>query len=754
MHHGDPQRVATVWRGRRLVPLLAAAGAAVVLVGCGGSPRGRVGGHGRTGVGARAAGPTGPPAIPASASPVPGAWTTDAQLRGVACPAVATCVAVGQSASDQGAVLRSLDGGATWTTAAGPPAAGQLASVACPTISTCVAVGVSTTFHLAVYVSDDDGVQWSAAAVPPVLAPLAAVACASSAVCVAVGGAVGSQASAPVVLHSSNGGRAWTSGVLPPGIDELSAAACPSATDCVAVGQSGTAAGTIDPAVVQSSDGGATWVGRPVPVGGFVPSAIACSTPAHCVMAGYDENQRVDVFLVSANGGATWAPGSNAGGAPPSGGSPAAVACTTATTCLAVTQPAMGVATGAVSTTADGGHTWTTAGHLPSTVLPAAEACPTFDGCVVVGDGGGLAWTTHDGGGSWVPSVTPTALGALAAVRCWTAEACVAVGQSSLRTPLALWTADGGRTWAVAPSPDVTGGLDAVACPGRRVCVAVGGSQLGIGTALVMRTTDGGRAWQTERLDEAGTLQAVACPTARLCVAGGTTFSLNVGEVPQITVASSDGGRTWRPMGASPDTAALAGLTCPTPRLCLAVAGGLFASPTVLSLTDPGRVGARWVVRTRLPRSWRLTSIACPTASTCLAAGSQEHAGASGFGDLVVGSHDAGRHWRVATVYPPYARADAVGCVSATRCAVVGDGRHSQGAGALVSVAGRFRPAVLPGGVGNLYGVTCVTSDRCLAVGTVPGTAAILASDDAGADWHAQHLPGFVSLAAPPQATS
>lgn len=92
-----------------------------------------------------------------------------------------------------------------------------------------------------------------------------------------------------------------------------------------------------------------------------------------------------------------------------------------------------------------------------------------------------------------------------------------------------------------------------------------------------------------------------------------------------------------------------------------------------------------------------------------------------------------------------------MGCVSATRCAVVGDGRRSQGAGALVSVAGRFRRAVLPGGVGNLYGVTCPTSHRCVAVGTVPGTAAILVSTDAGADWRAQRPPLFLSLAAPPQ---
>ncbi len=736
------------------MPLLTAAVAAVVLVGCGGSARGRVGGHGRTVAGARAVGPTGPAAIPAPASPVPGEWTTDAQLLGIACPAATTCVAVGQSASDQGAVLRSVDGGATWTTTAAPQAAGQLTSVACPTTSACVAVGASTTFHPAVYASDDGGLQWSAATVPPVLAPLTAVACASSAVCVAVGGAVGPQGSVPAVLHSSDGGRTWTSGVLPPGIDELTAAACPSATDCVAVGRSGPVASTTDPAVLQSSDGGATWARRTVPVGGIVPSAVACSTTGHCSMAGYDENRRIDVFWASADGGTTWTLGSAAAGPPPAGGPPVAMACATATTCLVVTQPAMGVATGAVSLTADGGHTWTVTGHLPPAVLPSALACPTSDGCVAVGDGGGLAWATHDAGGSWAPSVTPTALGALAAVRCWTAKACVAVGQSSLRTPLVLWTADGGRRWAAAPSPDVGGGLDAVACPGRRVCVAVGGGQSGIGTALVLRTTDGGRSWQTERLDEAGTLQAVACPTALLCVAGGTTFSLNGGTVPQVTVASSDGGRTWHRMGESPDTAAVAGLSCPTPRLCLAVAGGLSASPVVLSFTDPGRPGARWVVRTRIPRSWHLTSIACPTASTCLAAGSQQPAGAGGLGDLVVDSHDAGRHWQVATAYPPYGRADAIGCISVARCAVVGDGRHSHGAGALVSVAGRFRPAVLPGGVGNLYGVTCLTSHRCLAVGTVPGTAAILASDDAGVDWHAQHLPGVISLAVPPQATS
>lgn len=733
---------------RRPLPLLAAVAGAVVLVGCSGSPGGRVGGRAGAGHPVRLADRS---ATPPAASPVPGEWTADAQLGGVSCPAVTTCVAVGQSASDQGAVLRSSDGGATWAPAGVPVGAGQLVSVSCPTTSMCVAAGDSTAFQPAVYLSDDGGRQWARATVPVVPAPLRAVACASPAVCVAVGGAVTARGASPVALHSGDGGRTWVAGALPSGVNELAAVACPSVTDCVAVGQ----AGATDPVVVQSGDGGAAWVARPVPVGGFLPGAVACPAVNACVLVGYDENRRVDVFLSSADGGAAWELAPDAGGSAPGGGQPTAVACVTATRCLAVTQPAMGVATGVVSTTADG-KSWSSAAHLPPDALPAAVACPEPARCVTVGgsDGGGLAWTTTDGGSSWSPSTTPTALGTLRAVRCWTAQACVTVGQSPLMTPLALWTADGGRTWAAGPAAGEQAGLDALACPGRGTCVAVGGNFGGIGNAVVMRTADGGRRWQTEQLAEDGTLQAVACPTARLCVAGGTTFSQKVGEVPQVTVVSTDGGRTWRRLAASPDTAAFAGLACPTRQRCLAVAGGLPDSPVVLAVADPGAPGARWVVRSRVPPSWRLGSVTCPTASTCLAAGITQPAGAGRFGDLVVESHDGGRTWQVATAYPPYGGADAVGCVSATRCAVVGDGLRSQGAGALVSVAGRFHPAALPKGVGNLYGVTCPMPDRCLAVGTVPGTAAVLVSDDAGAHWHAQQLPRFVSLSPPLQPTS
>jgi photosystem II stability/assembly factor-like uncharacterized protein len=50
----------------------------------------------------------------------------------------------------------------------------------------------------------------------------------------------------------------------------------------------------------------------------------------------------------------------------------------------------------------------------------------------------------------------------------------------------------------------------------------------------------------------------------------------------------------------------------------------------------------------------------------------------------------------------------------------------------------------LAGGVGNLYGITCPSAVRCVAVGAAVGAAAILTTGDAGRTWKPTSVPAWL----------
>jgi hypothetical protein len=50
----------------------------------------------------------------------------------------------------------------------------------------------------------------------------------------------------------------------------------------------------------------------------------------------------------------------------------------------------------------------------------------------------------------------------------------------------------------------------------------------------------------------------------------------------------------------------------------------------------------------------------------------------------------------------------------------------------------------IAGGVGNLYGITCPSAVRCIAVGTAVGAAAVLTTGDAGRAWEPASMPAWL----------
>ena len=68
------------------------------------------------------------------------------------------------------------------------------------------------------------------------------------------------------------------------------------------------------------------------------------------------------------------------------------------------------------------------------------------------------------------------------------------------------------------------------------------------------------------------------------------------------------------------------------------------------------------------------------------------------------------------------------------------------GAGIVAARGNGSAPSVaaIPGGVGNLYGITCPSAVRCVAVGTTVGAAAVLTTGDAGRTWEPAPLPAWL----------
>ena len=166
----------------------------------------------------------------------------------MSCPSHSLCLVGGYTGTStghgQGAVARSPDGGQTWTGASVPPGLGLLQDATCLSASTCLAVGSTSTTvsdvvpaHGLLLRSADGGQTWTASTPPPVDNAYG-VACPSVQVCAIVGATwSGSPAVAKgAVAQSRDGGSTFASSSTAYVPLTLTALDCPNARRCVAVG--------------------------------------------------------------------------------------------------------------------------------------------------------------------------------------------------------------------------------------------------------------------------------------------------------------------------------------------------------------------------------------------------------------------------------------------------------------------------------------------------------------------------------------
>jgi photosystem II stability/assembly factor-like uncharacterized protein len=301
----------------------------------------------------------------------------------------------------------------------------------------------------------------------------------------------------PAFLRTEDGGRTWTA-IRPAGITRVRDIQFINASLGYAVTDNGTTP------MAKTEDGGQTWTPLPLTGATGLPRAIACTSAAACaIVAGHVSDGSGDLLTWTSDGGLT-------GTTIQPGVGLAGLAFASATRVVAVG------ASGATLASNDAGHSFTRIGSA----VPGE-----FSGLRQVSGQSLIAWVADgtlarstDGGATW------QALGGAPLSRVVDVSFVSDMVGYLLSADGALQrTDDGGASWGV-------GGL----ISGARALLATGPDTLLIATRRgVLRSTDGGGT--TERVGS-------SFPSLRGFDVGGLTL---FAYGPKALLASGDGGATW-----------------------------------------------------------------------------------------------------------------------------------------------------------------------------------------------------------------
>ena len=446
----------------------------------------------------------------------------------------------------------------------------------------------------------------------------------------AVAGAAGAAELAP------NDSPATTSTSVS-GISYMPSIACAgSTTTCLAVGQYEVANDTTDGGVVYDYYGAAVVIDDGVPgtattlAGAFIPSGVACSSSTACVMAGTDANGGALLPVTVADGAATFDTVQDVANTTVLTG----VACpASANACVAVGEGP----SSAVAVDLPGGAAGTagTAEDLPlNTYGVMAVACSSASQCLAAqtsgaGWGDAVVPVSLSGGSPGTPQ-TVSNLDYIDGISCVSGAGtaiCEIVGQTSATDPFGNGAAveftgvtgtSAGTEQTIEqtpPSPyDDSGQLDGVSCPSTSYCVGVGGFGGASGGSAVAFQPNAAIGDGTSD-PNVGEFTAVECQSASSCLEAGDGY---IDDLPltaatgtlsgTVTVAPQDAGAPPSDVSGAPVEA------CATDgSLCVAGASGTDSSGAY-SLAVP--VGYSYVVTALSPAGANDTQASSsPTAS-------------------------------------------------------------------------------------------------------------------------------------------
>ena len=161
------------------------------------------------------------------------------RINGIACWDASDCIAVGEGIKPS-FILATSDAGTTWLPLSPATQFAYYLGVSCPAIRTCIVVGDQACCSNDDFLRTvDGGATWTAGASASGEVPLRAITCSSSSICSAVGIASSNLlGTTSVVDTTSDGGMHWSSQAL--GTREtINAISCPAPSYCYAAGAGG-----------------------------------------------------------------------------------------------------------------------------------------------------------------------------------------------------------------------------------------------------------------------------------------------------------------------------------------------------------------------------------------------------------------------------------------------------------------------------------------------------------------------------------
>jgi hypothetical protein len=619
------------------------------------------------------------------------------------------------------------------------------------------------------------GTSWKIQPVPsPAGHPLSgffAVSCTSARACTAVGAQTGTHGTTTPLAERWNG-TGWsiqaTPGLAGSMGSEFLAVSCTPATACTAGGANLDHSGTSVPLAERWN--GASWrvQATPAPAGsigsGF--AGMSCRSVTACTAVGsYGTNGGSTVMLAESWNGTSWGIQHAPSPAGATGSEFLGVSCTAPGACTAV--GAVTISSAAFRGSGDSGGSSVTVGLAErwngaswrAQIIPsagrstgtgfAAVSCSAATACTAAGSYNTTSHLSRPvaaawGGTSWHRQATPARAGASAAsglvgVSCASVRTCIAVGFSTATTGESTTLAErwDGRRWRIQPSPvpagTVSAGLSGVSCPSPRACTAVG-EFFGSGQReLPLAERWDGTGWRIQPVPgpagarRGSELSAVSCPSATRCFAVGHYFTRS----GSVALAETWNGARWavQPLPGAVSNTFLLGVSCVTPRACVAVGsyGTEVWNGTSWRFAPMATPTGGQVIS--------LNGVSCTSGSACTAVGSYfSQVG----GPLNLAETWNGTAWRVQPTPNRMAQGrnqlNSVSCTSPLACTAVGVDAASDFSppGGFVETwdgtRWRLQATPIPAGtvLAELFTVSCPGPPACTAVGTIAGQSEIM----------------------------
>ena len=327
----------------------------------------------------------------------------------------------------------------------------------------------------------------------------------------------------------------------------------------------------------------------------------------------------------------------------------------------------------------------------------------------------------------------------LSSVSCVSATDCVAVGNvvSLSGEPQTLVESWNGGAWSVAPSPSpgIASFLSGVSCTNADVCIAVGGYYTSSSELTLVESWNGSSWTVVSSPNEraASGLSSVSCTTSTSCEAiGFYSYNAYLYDQSQTLIESWDG-TAWS-IVSSPSPGFgnyLESVTCPQATACVAVGHVVNASGITLTLVESWN-GSAWSVIPSPNVGTYQTSfngVSCSGPTSCIAVGSTGDP--SSPSRALVETWD-GSTWTVTpgpTTPSGGSGLMGVSCVSSSTCQAVGVQVSPSGPNQTLIESWRggawsVLPSPTPGALGgSLDGISCTTTNHCVAVGSSPNAS-------------------------------